>query len=565
MKRISPSQRVALVAMIGLLYAGSSSAQSFPAHGASSGFGYTRTLVDLTIPPVDPPDYITLEVKGADGGRGTAGNGGCSDPGGQGAIVTVDYPIGPLLEPGGTLRLIIGEKGADVTVGGTNDAGGGGGGATGVLYAAPGSTTFHPLVIAGGGGGSVGQYLNFGCRARSGWDGGDPCCPGSGNGGGADNRGGGGGGGWHQRGAPAGNNGGRGGAAGNPVLNPNGSAGGSGGNNGGNGGWGCGGGGGGHAKGGGGGGGYTGGNGNEYGGDGGTSFYDSSRAAGAAELSYYGLGSTHGSVWIHAFLSTGESYRNPYNVLGSSSSPFHFQNTSSTLNRINSIASRQNTLCNPVQANTPDEWYRFDNFSNSARRIIVRGGAQSEFLVMSMLGSANRPFLSCDVVGGAGALEAHYDVPALNTMLWRVSSRDSQNPTVDYTIDFFVTSPTAAVESVRLGNPANPNAFLPGQTSGPIIGQVWDPIVDHTTFVPGAIVDLALVGVFEDNIPLPIGSLLVDGIVLHLNTTPGQSFSLPIPNSPLSVGARLYVQAVSIDQGFAAYLANAIDLTIGTH
>ena len=41
-------------------------------------------------------------------------------------------------------------------------------------------------------------------------------------------------------------------------------------------------------------------------------------------------------------------------------------------------------------------------------------------------------------------------------------------------------------------SPPNPPALLPGQTGPPVVCAFWDPRIDHTTFVPGAAVDVLL-------------------------------------------------------------------------
>ena len=68
-----------------------------------------------------------------------------------------------------------------------------------------------------------------------------------------------------------------------------------------------------------------------------------------------------------------------------------------------------------------------------------------------------------------------------------------------------------AAEIVRLGVPPNPPALLPGVTSGPILGQTWDPVIDHTTFLPASILDVLFVTPTGTNLPLPpLGTLLCD-------------------------------------------------------
>ena len=124
-----------------------------------------------------------------------------------------------------------------------------------------------------------------------------------------------------------------------------------------------------------------------------------------------------------------------------------------------------------------------------------------------------------------------------------------------------------SAEVVRLGTPPNPNALLPGQTSGPVLGAVWDPIIEHANFASGAVLDF--LGLSTDppiNTPLSIGTLLIappaDGLVVF--TTPGQSFAVPIPSNVSFVGLALSTQGGSLTPGAALELTNALDILLGT-
>lgn len=126
----------------------------------------------------------------------------------------------------------------------------------------------------------------------------------------------------------------------------------------------------------------------------------------------------------------------------------------------------------------------------------------------------------------------------------------------------------ASSEIVRLGTPPNPNAFLPGVTSGPVIGFTWDPVVDHTTFVPDSVIDFMIISAlpFNSDLGAPVGTLLCDptgAFFLYRLTGPGVPFTFPIAPEPSIVGIQLCAQGGSINSGFEAILANALDLTIG--
>ena len=125
--------------------------------------------------------------------------------------------------------------------------------------------------------------------------------------------------------------------------------------------------------------------------------------------------------------------------------------------------------------------------------------------------------------------------------------------------------PVTATTTVRLGTPPNPNVFG-GATQQPIIGTTWDPRVDHTTFMPAAILDFAAFSAFQANISLPFGTLLCAlphfGATLVGASTP---FAFPIPNDCGLTGLSLCSAAGSLGGGGALGLTNALDIVIGTN
>ena len=123
-----------------------------------------------------------------------------------------------------------------------------------------------------------------------------------------------------------------------------------------------------------------------------------------------------------------------------------------------------------------------------------------------------------------------------------------------------------AVETIRLGSPPNQSAFLPGLSSGPVVGATWDPWVDHAAFAPTAVLDLVGVAAQPANVPLPgLGTLLLDvsGPLPLFAVPSGSSFAIPIPLKCSLVGAQLTAQAASLDGLGGAALTNALDITIG--
>lgn len=210
-------------------------------------------------------------------------------------------------------------------------------------------------------------------------------------------------------------------------------------------------------------------------------------------------------------------------------------------------------------------------------------GAPSDF-VTSGSGNGNHAFRAFSL--GAGAVGSSYQMFIDLTAIPTVYSTGvfQGNYTVgtigsEFTIsvrgfgntDSVVVIPNllSPVEDVRLGNPPNPFAFLPGLTSGPAIGFTWDPVVDHTTFVPFSLLDLALISDTASNLPLPVeGTLLCDltspVFTIVLASAPGAPFQIPINANPAFVGVQVCVQGASFD-GSSFHLANALDVTVGQY
>jgi hypothetical protein len=135
---------------------------------------------------------------------------------------------------------------------------------------------------------------------------------------------------------------------------------------------------------------------------------------------------------------------------------------------------------------------------------------------------------------------------------------------VNWRPDLFVT--VTADQTVRLGNPPNPPALLPGQTSGPVLGEVWDPVVDHTGFVPGAVLDYLFLSLTPVELGLgPKGTLLCDlpFELLVPNLSPGTPFALPVPSDGVLLGIPFCAQAASSPGGAVFKLTNALDCVLG--
>ena len=118
-------------------------------------------------------------------------------------------------------------------------------------------------------------------------------------------------------------------------------------------------------------------------------------------------------------------------------------------------------------------------------------------------------------------------------------------------------------EVVRLGSPANPDAFRPGQTRPPTAGQVWDPMVDHTAFMPSAVTDMIAISLNSANVYLaPYGTLLCERPFLRTftNASAGTPFSLSIPAG--AGGLTFSAQAASMNSAGQLLLTNALDCVI---
>lgn len=125
----------------------------------------------------------------------------------------------------------------------------------------------------------------------------------------------------------------------------------------------------------------------------------------------------------------------------------------------------------------------------------------------------------------------------------------------------------ATLETVRLGTPPNPNAFLPGQTSGPVVGHIWDPIVDHTSYHPGAILDILVVTVGPPiNLTTGWGTLLTNltPSSIMLTKPAGLAFKLPVPLNCALVGIGAATQVASVS-AVDVQLTNALDVVVGTY
>ena len=122
-----------------------------------------------------------------------------------------------------------------------------------------------------------------------------------------------------------------------------------------------------------------------------------------------------------------------------------------------------------------------------------------------------------------------------------------------------------SAEVVRLGSPPNPDALKPGLTSGPVLGSTWDPSLDHTSFLPGAIFDALAITKLGANVVTSFGTLLcnVSQPTVTIPGSVGLAFSIEVPTDCALAGTTLCAQAVSFD-GAQVRLTNALDLVLGS-
>ena len=138
--------------------------------GPSNNVSFTDYLIPSTIKKVN------LQIAGARGESEVFLGYTCYRYfGGRGALISASFYVGDyacptnnyVIKPGGTLRFIVGRRGAKFSTSFFMQGAGGGGSA--VLYKAPGSVNWVILMVAGGGGGAGGFY-NSGCGGNDGKD-----------------------------------------------------------------------------------------------------------------------------------------------------------------------------------------------------------------------------------------------------------------------------------------------------------------------------------------------------------------------------------------------------------
>lgn len=126
----------------------------------------------------------------------------------------------------------------------------------------------------------------------------------------------------------------------------------------------------------------------------------------------------------------------------------------------------------------------------------------------------------------------------------------------------FLKAPYKAREVIREGASPNPEALRKGETSGPVAGQVWDPVIDHASFLPGATLDLLLFSTGSLDVPTAFGALLCTPAFATLDVPASQAFAVAIPDDPTLLGVGICTQGGAWD-GVSFELTNALDIAIG--
>lgn len=131
-----------------------------------------------------------------------------------------------------------------------------------------------------------------------------------------------------------------------------------------------------------------------------------------------------------------------------------------------------------------------------------------------------------------------------------------------------VEGQTPSNEVMRNAAIPNPNVFMPGEGGRPVVGGLWAPTVDHTTFEPGAIGDFMLISAAP--LELDFGSkgflLCSPPFAATLFDIPySPEFEVPIPDNCIFVGLTLCAQVGAAINTNDFRLTNAIDFTIGTY
>lgn len=133
---------------------------------------------------------------------------------------------------------------------------------------------------------------------------------------------------------------------------------------------------------------------------------------------------------------------------------------------------------------------------------------------------------------------------------------------------------TIAGHAERLGTPPMPDAFWIPQ-SPPVIGQTYQPFIDHEEFVEDAVLDFVFYGSNQINVAMPnLGTVLINNVfatetyvptIAPGSFYPSAQVSLPLANDPNLLGFAASAQVLVLDANWGLHLTNAIDFVIGSN
>lgn len=121
-------------------------------------------------------------------------------------------------------------------------------------------------------------------------------------------------------------------------------------------------------------------------------------------------------------------------------------------------------------------------------------------------------------------------------------------------------------QTLRIGDPPNPPALF-ATAVPPALGEVWEPVIDHTFFAPNHAFDFLAVSVKDPiEVPVPgVGTLLCQPPPpSQIFVAPaGQPFAVPMPPACDFGAFELCVQGGSFAGPGGIQLTNALDLEVG--
>ncbi len=135
-----------------------------------------------------------------------------------------------------------------------------------------------------------------------------------------------------------------------------------------------------------------------------------------------------------------------------------------------------------------------------------------------------------------------------------------------HALAWYESEAARAVQTVRLGQPANPAGLEPDPAGAPLVGGTWAPRV--SAFQPAAVASFLAVDLRAPlNVPTAFGTLLcapppAGGLFLG---TPGEPFAAAVPLDCGLVGVAACSQGASFAPGAGLQLTNALDLVLGTY